>query len=120
MTDQELNAKIARIDALMGKVTPGTPEEAEYLALLAETTAEEDRREAGWPDVCAKSGMWPWCDGAIPAGVLWLSLKDENCAFGRRWQLPWVGAALPRVTRLWERQRVGCAWTGVGEVCDAG
>jgi hypothetical protein len=56
MTDQELNAKLSRIDALMGKVAPGSPEEAEYLALLAETTAEEDRREAGWPDVCRGAG----------------------------------------------------------------
>ena len=57
MTDQVYQSKLARIDALMGKVAPGAPEEAEYLALLAETEAEEDRREAGWPDVCRDVGV---------------------------------------------------------------
>jgi len=44
MTDGQLNAKLARIAALMNNVTPGTPEEAEYLALIAEVVAEEERR----------------------------------------------------------------------------
>ena len=44
MTDEQLKAKLTRIDALMNNVTPGSPEEAEYLALVAEVQAEEDRR----------------------------------------------------------------------------
>ena len=43
MTDQELNAKLSRIDALMGRVTPGSPEEAEYLALLRVAAGIEER-----------------------------------------------------------------------------
>ena len=44
MTDDKLNAKLARIDALMNNVAPGSPEAAEYLALIVEVQAEEDRR----------------------------------------------------------------------------
>ena len=51
MTDEQLKAKLTRIDALMNNVTPGSPEEAEYLALVAEVQAEEDRRFS----VCARS-----------------------------------------------------------------
>jgi len=44
MTDDQLKAKLSRINELMNNVTPGSPEEAEYLALVAEVVAEEDRR----------------------------------------------------------------------------
>ena len=67
-------------------------------------------------EYCAKAGALPWCDGGLPPMVI--ALGEDRCAVGRRWQLPWVGADLPRVTKLWERQRAVCASTGVGEVCD--
>jgi len=44
MTDDRLAAKLARINELMNNVSPGSPEEAEYLALIAEVQAEEDQR----------------------------------------------------------------------------
>lgn len=45
MSDDQLTSKLARIDALMNCVSPGSAEEAEYLALLDEVEAEEDRRD---------------------------------------------------------------------------
>ena len=44
MSDDQLASKLARIDALMNRVSLGSAEEAEYLALVAEVQAEEDRR----------------------------------------------------------------------------
>jgi len=87
MTDQAYQHNLSRIDALMGKVAPGTPEEAEYLALLAETAAEEDRREAGWPMAAPTHALtlWPEWAWAIEA----LDKRVEN----RTWALPprWIG-----------------------------
>lgn len=68
-------------------------------------------------EYCAEAGALPWCDGALTPLVI--AFGENRCEIGPCWQLPWVRAGLPRVTRLWERQRAVCASTGAGEVCDA-
>lgn len=54
MTDKQLKVKLARIDEMMNRVEPGTPEETEYLSLLDEVEAEEDRR---YPEMRAAEGV---------------------------------------------------------------
>jgi len=108
MTDDQLNAKLARIAALMNNVTPGTPEEAEYLALVAEVQAEEDRR--GLEELKCELSTWKNATTRLMAEAEEIDRLLLG-TFGKSRE--------ERIQTLLEWQRVGRAATGAAGLRDA-
>lgn len=136
-------AALARVDALMNNVQPGTPEEAEYLGLLdlLDAMPEEQIAEPAAP-ICPDTGAarcipapdpgWapsPWrageeerMDYRWPVGgtecVLWLTTKEWGS--GGQWAAEaWLAGGPALLGRLWQWGRTGAGYPSPSAAMEA-